>query len=176
MKEKRLVIRSTVLAIIVLALGYTFYMSFFVDQSPVRAGDPAVNFVLTDLDEERIELDEYIGKGVMLNFWGTFCEPCRKEMPIMEELYLEYKDQGIEIIAINVNESEAAIVPFVRSIGGLSFPIVIDRGMRVSDAYGINPLPATFFVNEHGEVVKYHTGMLTESMLREYFELIKPKS
>lgn len=175
MKEKRLMLRSAILIVIVIALGYTFYMNFFVDQSAVRAGDKAVNFVSTDLEGQRIELDDYMGQGVMINFWGTYCPPCEKEMPVMEKLYQEYKDQGIEIIAINVNEAEAVVRPFVAR-HKLTFPVVIDRGMRISDAYGINPLPVTFMVNEYGEVVRVHTGILTENVLREYFEEVKPKS
>ena len=175
MKEKRLILRSVILLVIVIAIGYTFYMSFFVDKAAVRVGDQAVNFALTDLEGNRIELNDYKGKGVMLNFWGTFCPPCEKEMPIMEKLYQEYKDQGVEIIAINVDEAEAVVKPFVARYE-LSFPVVIDKRMRVSDAYGINPLPATFMVNEFGEVVRVHTGILTEEILREYFEEVKPRT
>lgn len=167
--------RTTILVIIVIALGYTFYQSFFVDHSAVRAGDDAVNFVLTDLNGERIELADYEGKGVMLNFWGTYCPPCEKEMPIMQQLYEEYKGQGVEIIAINVNEPEVTVKPFVNR-HKLTFPTPIDKGMRVSDAYGINPLPTTVMIDEHGKVVRVFTGQLTENVLRNFFEEVKPKA
>lgn len=174
-KKKRLAIRTTILLVIVIALGYTFYQSFFVDKNVVRVGDDAVNFVLTDLNGERIELADYKGKGVMLNFWGTYCPPCEKEMPIMQKLYDEYKDQGIEIIAVNVNEAELAVQSFV-SRHKLTFPTPIDKGMRVSDAYGINPLPTTFMIDGHGKVVEVFTGQLTENILRNFFEDVKPKA
>lgn len=174
-KKRRLIIRTAILLVIVIALGYTFYQSFFSDDSAVRAGDDAINFVLTDLNGERIELNDYKGKGVMLNFWGTYCPPCEKEMPIMQKLYEEYKHLGVEIIAVNVDEPEVTVKSFVNR-HKLTFPTPIDKDMRVSDAYGIGPLPATMMIDEHGKVVRVHTGQLTETILRQFFEEVKPKT
>ncbi len=72
MKQKRLIIRSSILAVIMIVLGYTFYSNFFADKSVVRAGDPAINFALTDINGERIGLNEQKGKRVVLYFWATF--------------------------------------------------------------------------------------------------------
>lgn len=175
MKQRRLIVRSSILAVIVLALGYTFYSNFFADTNVVRAGDKAINFALTDLHGERFELDELKGKGVFLNFWGTYCPPCEKEMPIMEELYQSYKEEGIEILAVNVDEPELTVRRFTERYN-LTFPVLIDNKMRVSDAYGISPLPTTVLINEYGEVVKVHIGGMTEVQVKEFMESIKPKS
>ncbi|WP_216830415.1 thiol-disulfide oxidoreductase ResA [Alkalihalobacterium elongatum] len=175
MKQRRLIIRSSILAIITIAIGYTFYINFFSDQSVVRAGDKAKNFVVADLAGEPIELRELEGKGIFLNFWGTFCPPCEKEMPIMEELYHEYKDQGIEIIALNVDESDLVVQTFVDRYQ-LSFPVAIDKGRKITEGYGIRPLPTTILIDEHGEVVRVHTGFMDESVIRRFMEEIKPQS
>ena len=175
MKQKRLIMRTGILLVIFLALGYTFYSNFFADTASVRAGDEAINFVLTDLDGNRIELAELRGQGVFLNFWGTYCPPCEREMPYMEELYHEYHPKGVKIIAVNVNEPDLTVRAFSNR-HKLTFPIAIDKGMNVSDAYGINPLPTTMLINEHGEVVKVHIGGMTKEQVRAFMEEITPTS
>ncbi len=135
-KKRRLIVRSTVLSAIAAALLYTFYMNFFSEQEVVAEGDQAINFVLQNLEGERVELADYEGQGVFLNFWGTFCPPCEREMPYMENQYQVFKDQGVEILAVNVNESELVVQRFV-SRHNLTFPILLDKGNNIVDAYGI---------------------------------------
>ncbi|WP_100407145.1 thiol-disulfide oxidoreductase ResA [Bacillus solitudinis] len=175
MKQKRLFMRTTILAIIAVALGYTFYSNFIADHSVAQAGNDSVNFVLKDLEGERIELNDLQGKGVFLNFWGTYCPPCEKEMPYMESLYSEYKEKGVEIVAVNVNEPELTVQRFVERYS-LSFPVVIDKGMKVSDAYGISPLPTTILIDEQGTIVHVHKGGMTEQMVKDFMEKIIPGS
>ncbi|WP_062046716.1 thiol-disulfide oxidoreductase ResA [Bacillus sp. JCM 19034] len=174
MKQKRLVMRTIVLVIIGAALAYTFYSQFFMDKSIAKVGDESINFALTDLNGERVELSDFEGKGVFLNFWGTFCPPCEKEMPIMEELYDEYKEKGVEIIAVNVNEPKLTVERFA-SRYNLTFPIVIDKGRSVTNAYGVHPLPTTILINEHGFVEQVFEGGMTESMVRDFMERIIPE-
>ncbi|MBU8907174.1 thiol-disulfide oxidoreductase ResA [Desertibacillus haloalkaliphilus] len=175
MKKKRLLMRTTILSIIGVALAYTFYANFFDDTEVVNAGEEAVNFALTDLDGNRVELADLRGKGVFLNFWGTYCPPCEEEMPYMESQYQAYKDQGVEIIAVNVDEPELSVQRFVDR-HNLTFPIVIDRGSNVLDAYGIRPLPTTILIDEHGTVVRKHIGGMTERDVQSFMEEIKPES
>ncbi|MFC0559810.1 thiol-disulfide oxidoreductase ResA [Halalkalibacter alkalisediminis] len=173
MKQKRLIMRSSILAVIAIALAYTFYSNFIADRSVAKAGEASVNFVLNDLKGERIELEGLKGKGVFLNFWGTYCPPCVKEMPIMEELYTEYKEKGVEIIAVNAAEPGLTVERFAERYG-LTFPIAIDKGRDVIDAYGISPLPTTILIDEHGTIVRVHQGGMTEQMVRDFMEEIKP--
>ncbi|KGA98553.1 thiol-disulfide oxidoreductase [Alkalihalobacillus alcalophilus ATCC 27647 = CGMCC 1.3604] len=175
MKTKRLIMRTSILLVMAVAIGYTFYYNFFADKSVARAGNEAVNFALEDLDGEMIVLDELKGKGVFINFWGTFCPPCVREMPIMEELYQEYQDQGIEIVAVNASEPPLTVERFASRLD-LTFPIVIDNGRNVIDAYGIRPLPTTVLVDEEGTIVRVFSGLLTEEIIREFMEEIKPSS
>ncbi|WP_243386466.1 thiol-disulfide oxidoreductase ResA [Bacillus kexueae] len=173
MKKNRLIIRTVILSLLLAALGYTLYSNFFVSKEKVQVGSVAPDFVLKSLDGESIQLSDFEGKGVFLNFWGTWCEPCKREMPYMERQYQYYKEQGVEIIAINVAESNLAVENFVNQ-HGLSFPVVLDKNMEVLNAYGVDPLPTTFLINPDGEVIDIITGQMTERNIRDYMELIKP--
>ncbi|SDJ13130.1 AhpC/TSA family protein [Alteribacillus bidgolensis] len=84
-------------------------------------GDIEPNFQLETLEGETVELNDYRGQSVFLNFWGTYYPPCEEEMPYMENQYQEYKDKGVEILAVNVGESELAVERFVDR-HPLSFP------------------------------------------------------
>ncbi|MGO4888251.1 thiol-disulfide oxidoreductase ResA [Anaerobacillus sp. MEB173] len=174
MKQKRLMIRTIVLLIIVAALGYTFYTNFFSETKElVNVGDEAPNFVLTDLDGNRVELADLKGQGVFLNFWGTYCPPCEKEMPYMEKLYQIYKDQGVEILAVNVDEPRLTVERFVQR-HKLTFPILMDEGLNVINAYGVSPLPTTFLIDKDGMVVGRILGGMNEESIEEYMQSIKP--
>lgn len=174
MKKKRLVTRTLILAILFAAIGFTFYNAFFNESNVLSVGDTAPNFILTDLNGEKVELESLRGQGVFLNFWATYCPPCEKEMPYMESQYQNYKNQGVEIIAVNVDEPELSVKRFVDRVGGLSFPIVIDRGSRVIDAYNVSPLPTTFLIDKDGIVKEVITGGMTEKNIANYLESIKP--
>jgi peroxiredoxin len=92
----------------------------------------------------------------------------------MESQYQIYKDQGIEIVAVNVDEPELSVKKFVERVGGLSFPVVIDRGGNVLDAYNVSPLPTTFLIDKDGIIVDVITGGMTEKNIADYLENIKP--
>jgi peroxiredoxin len=175
MKQKRLITRIVILTLLFATIGYTFYFGYFNERSNVQAGDKSVNFILEELDGSRIELSDLRGKGVFLNFWGTYCPECVKEMPLMEEMYQVYSNEGIELIAINAGETELSVQRFVKRFN-LSFPVVIDKGKDVYDAYGVNPLPSTVLIDEYGDIVDVYTGPLTEDIIKEFMEQIKPNN
>ncbi|HZH58437.1 MAG TPA: thiol-disulfide oxidoreductase ResA, partial [Metabacillus sp.] len=113
MKKKRLLMRSIILILLIGALGYTLYSNFFVSKEKVKEGSKAPDFVLTDLEGNEHQLSDYKGKGVFLNFWGTWCKPCEREMPYMDNQYEYYKNQGVEVLAVNIAESNIAVQSFV---------------------------------------------------------------
>lgn len=173
-KKKRLYFRISVLSVIGVLLGYVFYSNFIQnDNTLVLEGDTAPNFKLETLEGETVELNDYRGQGVFLNFWGTYCPPCEEEMPYMENQYQEYKDRGVEILAVNVGESELAVERFVDR-HDLSFPIPMDKNKAVLDSYGIGPLPTTFLINKDGKVLEILTGGMTEKNIQGYMERIQP--
>ncbi|MBU8788754.1 MULTISPECIES: thiol-disulfide oxidoreductase ResA [Bacillus] len=174
MKKKRFYIRTVILLVLLAALGYTLYSAVFDDKESVAAGEKAPNFSLEDVNGNRLKLSDLKGKGVFLNFWGTWCEPCKKEFPYMANQYKEFKDQGVEIVAVNVGESNLAVRNFMNEYG-VNFPVVLDKDRQVLDAYDVTPLPTTFLINPDGKILKVVTGTMTESMIHDYMNMIKPE-
>jgi len=166
--------RSVILAVMIAAVGYTLYANFTKDkQTKVALGKTAPDFVLTDLDNRQHQLSEYKGKGVFLNFWGTYCKPCEREMPYMNSQYKHYKDQGVEILAVNVGEPEFLIKRFAEK-HDLDFPILDDKNKDVMNMYGVYNLPATFLIDPEGNVIKVVEGEQTEANIQAMLESIKP--
>ncbi|WP_407270695.1 thiol-disulfide oxidoreductase ResA [Radiobacillus sp. PE A8.2] len=155
------------------AVGYAIYSSQIKDNSPVLVGDYAPNFSLETLQGERVQLKDYRGKGVFLNFWGTWCKPCETEMPYMENAYKVFKQQGVEILAVNIEESDLVVQSFVDRFE-LTFPILMDRKGAVTEQYGIGPIPATYLIDKNGKVLKIITGSMNQQSAIEYMDLIKP--
>lgn len=174
MKKRRLVIRTIILLILGAAVAYTLYANFTKDDiRKVAIGEEAPDFILTDLEGNEHRLSDYEGQGVFLNFWGTFCKPCEKEMPYINNQYNQFKDKGVQVLSVDVKESELAVKKFADR-HKLDFPIVIDKDESVASAYGIDPIPATFLIDKNGKVVKYYVGELTEEMIKDFMEQIKP--
>ncbi|QED48478.1 thiol-disulfide oxidoreductase ResA [Cytobacillus dafuensis] len=174
MKKKRLMIRAVILLLLGAAVAYTLYANFTKDDvQKAVVGEKAPDFVLEDMNGEKHRLSDYEGQGVFLNFWGTWCKPCEREMPYMNNQYKQFKDKGVTILAVNVGESELAIQKFADR-HGLEFPILKDPDGQVMTAYKIGPLPATYMIDKEGKIVKYHTGQLTEDMIKDLMEQVKP--
>ncbi|WP_147533833.1 thiol-disulfide oxidoreductase ResA [Bacillus marasmi] len=174
MKKQRLVMRTVILLILGAAIAYTLYANFTKDENKtVEKGKEAPDFSLVDLNGEKHQLSDYKGQGVFLNFWGTWCKPCEKEMPFINNQFMQYKDQGVQVIAVNVGESDLAVQKFAQR-HKLEFPIVIDKDSQVMQAYSVNPLPVTFLIDKNGNVIDSYTGELTEAKIKSFMEKIKP--
>ncbi|MFD1707101.1 thiol-disulfide oxidoreductase ResA [Siminovitchia sediminis] len=173
-KKRRLIIRTAILTVMTAAVIYTLYANFTKDdRSKVAAGSMAPDFVLEDMNGVDHQLSEYKGKGVFLNFWGTWCKPCEREMPYMNNQYHIYKDQGVEILAVNVGEPEFLIDKFIKK-HDLDFPVLKDENKDIMNMYGVINLPATLLVDPEGKVIKVEEGELTERKIQEMMESIKP--
>ncbi|SDJ24871.1 thiol-disulfide oxidoreductase ResA [Alteribacillus bidgolensis] len=172
-KRRRLYIRSSILGVLAVLIGYVLYSNFTGEDTLVKEGETAPNFELRTLEGGTVELEDYRGQGVFLNFWGTYCPPCEEEFPYIENQYMEYQEKGVEVLAVNVGESDLAVERFVDR-HNLSFPILMDEQKAVLDRYGVGPLPSTFLINEEGEIIDILTGGMTEEDIQEYMERIKP--
>lgn len=175
-KKQRYIFRFTVLVVLVGAIVYALVMNFNKDKDIYEVGDMAPDFKLTQINESNVEetihLSELQGKGIMLNFWATYCKPCEKEMPFMEELYPKYEDD-IEIVAVSLDMSELVIHDFIDKYD-LTFPVVHDKKSDLMDLYNIGPIPSTYFINPDGEIHEIVAGTLSLETLEEKFEEIKP--
>ena len=123
------------------------------------------DFTLTDLDGKTWHLHDLRGKVVLINFWATWCPPCRKEMPDLEALYDKYKDQGLLVLAISA-EDGAKVRPFVadRNIG---YPILLDTEMKVSHLFVVEGIPKSFVYDRHGKLVAQSIDMRTRNQFLE---------
>jgi len=175
--RNRLIFRTIILVVLVAAIVFALVTNANKDKTIYDIGDKAPDFQLQQINKnnelESIQLSDLKGKGVMLNFWATYCKPCEKEMPYMEELYPQYKDKGIEIVAVSLDATELVIHRFIDKYN-LTFPIPHDNKNIVNDLYKIGPIPTTYFLNEDGEIVEKVEGALSLERLEEYFNQILP--
>jgi peroxiredoxin len=140
-------------------------------------GRAAVDFVLENVHGGTLRLSSYQGGPVLLNFWATWCGPCRQEMPEFVDAFRDLEDEGLTIIAVNLQESNARVLEFADEFG-LEFPVVIDRDGEVAKAWRIGGpfegLPSSYFIDERGIVTDVHLGQLTEAQLRERLSELLP--
>jgi peroxiredoxin len=122
-----------------------------------RRGFAAPDFILQTLDGQEMALSDLRGQVVLVNFWATWCPPCRAEMPAMQQVYDRYHDLGFEILAVNLQEQDAQMLGFVED-RGLSFPVLPDRDGSVSSAYRVTSLPTSFFVDRSGVIDEVVVG------------------
>ena len=112
----------------------------------------AKEFTLKDVTNKKVNLKDYRGKVVMLNFWATWCGPCREEMPSMEKLYKQFKEKGFVIIAVASGEDINSVNKFIKQYN-LTFPALIDSEYKVTDNYKVWALPTTYFINPRGQII-----------------------
>ena len=122
----------------------------------LKVGDVAPDFTLPAQDGKKISLSDYKGKVIIINFWSTWCPPCRKEIPDFIKLYNKYKDKGFIILGIS-SEDKARLKDFVQS-NGINYPILIGDN-SVAEAYGgIQYIPTTFIIDRKGKISKKFIG------------------
>lgn len=135
-------------------------------------GDEAPDFTLKNLDGEEVSLSDFKGQPVLINFWATWCGPCRIEMPIIEAMYQKYGDEGFVVLAVDVQESITVVQSFVDSMG-LTFPILLDLKGDVADGpYRIRAFPTSYFVGRDGKLTAVHRGMMTEQIMQTYLDKV----
>jgi cytochrome c biogenesis protein CcmG/thiol:disulfide interchange protein DsbE len=170
--------RNTLLLLVPLALFGTFSVRLklhLLDRpestTTVSEDDKAPALTLQGLDGESFDLEAVVAenKVVMVNFWATWCGPCKIEMPQFEDFYERYGTRGLEILAITQEDRET--VEEFLSTRSFSFPILLDPGGSVSDLYGVSALPTTFLVGTDGKIIRTRTGVdpFLERQLSPFF-------
>jgi thiol-disulfide isomerase/thioredoxin len=137
-----------------LALAALFVLPAFAASS---AG-PAPGFQLSGRGGKSIDLSQFKGQVVMINFWATWCGPCRQEMPLLEDIYKKYKPMGFTLVGVNVEPDAKSAEAWLAKQKPVSFPIAFDTDSKVSKLYKVAGMPSTVFVDRKGNVRVMHKG------------------
>ena len=127
-------------------------------------GSLAPDFTLTDLDGNSVRLQDLRGQVVFLNFWATWCPPCRAEMPDIEALHRKYRDRGVVVLGVDLRESESGVRAYVEG-GGYTWTFLIDTTGQVAAAYRVSAIPTSFFIDKEGTIRAVAIGGMTASTM-----------
>ena len=139
-----------------------------------EAKDPAPDFTVYDIDGNAHKLSDFRGKPVVLNFWASWCGPCKSEMPDFEEKYLEY-GESVHFVMVNLTDSIQETVTSASDFiagQGYTFPVYYDTDMDGAMKYGVSAVPVTYFIDESGNFVAYGQGALTASALQQGIDML----
>lgn len=139
----------------------------------VSTQEPAPDFTLKSLAGPNLRLEEYKGQVVLINFWATWCGPCRQELPLLDRIHQRYQDAGFAVLGINV-EGEDKVAEAEAMIGsaGVTFPVLVDEGQRISELYGLEAMPTSVVVDRDGVVRYIHRGYKPGDEAK-YLEVVK---
>jgi peroxiredoxin len=124
------------------------------------ANAPAPDFTLRSTDGRNVRLDELRGQVVLVNFWATWCGPCREEMPRLNALYAKYRSSGFVLLGVNVDDDPATALATATKLA-VSFPVLLDTDKKVSKLYALETMPSTLLIDRDGQVRFLHRGYRT---------------
>lgn len=140
--------------------------SRILEQIIPQIGQPAPDFSFTMPDGSVAKLSDYRGQKVILNFWASWCPPCKAEMPDIQRVYDAHKSDGVVVLAINSKEDLATVQQFISTMG-VSFTVITNESGDISQQYGALGLPTTFFINSDGTVNNLRKGIMDEAFILE---------
>ncbi|MFL6578631.1 MAG: TlpA family protein disulfide reductase [Povalibacter sp.] len=120
-------------------------------------GKPAPDFALHSMKGENLRLSEHLGEVVVINFWATWCGPCRQEMPLIDDLYGKYKLAGMTVLSVNIDETSERAAEMAHTLK-VSYPVLFDGRQEVSRAYEVNSMPLTVMIDREGVVRQVFEG------------------
>jgi len=125
----------------------------------------APNFTLALLDGKSFQFSDYKGKPVLINFFASWCLPCREEMPVLEKIVREYQPKGVVFLGIAVDDTEEKMKEFIKRYG-VTFPVGLDKTAETQKAFGLYGIPTTYFIDKKGVINYFHSGVVTEELLQ----------
>lgn len=170
--------RLLFIGILVLGLAWTLFSADKNGSSTAglipapQKGFLAPDFTLKTLDGESVTLSDLRGRAVLINFWATWCPPCRAEMPAFQQAYQDYEEQGFMIVAVNatIQDNPEDVAAFIEEYG-LNFPIVLDTDGAVNQQYHVLSLPTSFFIDKEGIISEVVIGgPIAEALIRSRIE------
>ncbi len=136
--------------------------------------EKAIDFTLKDLNGKEVSLSDFKGKNVYLNFFATWCPPCRAEMPDIETMYQKYKDKDFVVLAVNLGEDGDTVKNFFES-NNLNFNAVLDSDQSVASQYNISAIPVSIFIDKQGNIVAKKVGAMTGGEMELYIKMLIDK-
>jgi len=147
--------RIAVLGALLVAVPGIFAANSFASSG--LAGQEAPDFALKSASGSNLRLSEYRGDVVMINFWATWCGPCRQEMPLLNDLYARYNRVGFSLLGVNIDDDSSRALEMAEELG-VSFPVLFDERKEVSKLYQVEAMPVTVLVDREGKVRHVHLG------------------
>ena len=187
--KKKMILLALILAFVLLLGGaYTLYENLSGEvgnpsmsvQEEAETGDTSQNaqrapdFTVEDAEGNSVSLSDMVGKPVVVNFWASWCGPCKSEMPDFEEKYGEYGDQ-ITFMMVNMTDGGRETLDKAKNFvaeSGYTFPVYYDTGMSAAIAYGVNTIPATYFIDAEGNAVAYGLGALNGETIQQGIDML----
>ena len=139
----------------------------------VNQGNQARDFTLETLEGDELSLRDYRGNVVLVNFWATWCAPCRDEIPDIQATYEAYQDDGFVVLGVNVEESRQQVEPFVTALG-MTYPVLLDETGQVLKMYRAIGLPMSVILDRDGVIQVRHIGYVTAAQLERYLVQLLP--
>ncbi|MCS7462425.1 thiol-disulfide oxidoreductase ResA [Paenibacillus doosanensis] len=173
-KNKRWV-QLAIFAVVVVIGAFTLFNNLYAtDKKPVE-GSKAPDFTLVGLDGKQHKLSDYKGKTVMVNFWGTFCPPCKNEMPAIQQQYDKLNKQNADFLGVNLGESKITVQSFIDQYK-IHFPILLDDKEETRKRYGVMQYPTTFFIAPDGKIATIRIGEMDEAYIEQTLATIAASS
>jgi peroxiredoxin len=153
------------------SLSAIFALLISLNVHAVKVGQPAPDFTLKSMDGKNFNLTEQRGNIILINFWASWCGPCRKEMPVLQDLQEKYQDLGVQVWGINVEQENQAGKDFLANLE-LSFSIFFDETNKLSETYDVQAMPTTVLVDRDG-IVRFVFRGFKDGYEKKYEKAIK---
>ena len=133
-------------------------------KSPSDSKELVPNFTLKLMSGKNFNSSDYKGKPILVNFFASWCLPCREEMPVLEKIVKEYEPKGVVFLGIAVDDTEVKMKDFIEKYG-VTFPVGLDKTSAIQKSFGIYGIPTTYFIDKQGVINYSHSGSVTEELL-----------
>ncbi len=168
-KNNTTIVAATLLVVAVVLIAFALQASSDETNSDTVAMAPAKGYAApvfntAVLSGGETNLQDYAGDVVVVNFWATWCPPCKAEMPGINGFYETYQDKGLVVLAVNAREEEATVRPFIEA-SGFTFPVLLDPVGTIVDQYQVRSFPTTLIIDREGVIQYIHTGMISPEEL-----------
>ncbi|PZE21982.1 redoxin domain-containing protein [Paenibacillus xerothermodurans] len=166
MGQHRRWVQLTIFTCVLLLGVWTLWSSLYASEEKPVEGSKAPDFTLVGSDGRQHKLSDYKGKTVMVNFWGTWCPPCKQEMPAIQSQFEKHNPDNVAFLGVNIGESPITVQNFMQQ-HKLTFPILFDDNQETRQRYGVMNYPTTFFIDAEGNIARIWVGEMNEDFIEQ---------